>query len=91
MKPNTRQAMADLIARIRHVFPFDQFSEDSCSAEKCSGCSMKLLEHLDTLVEDWGWRLQQDEQPTFGDLEKLARTSRKIHAVLLKNGVIEAS
>ena len=87
MKPDTRTAMADLIHQLRDVMPIGAPEAVICS-DHCSGCSKKLLEFLDMRLEDWEFRLDGGEQPSFGDLRSLARTGRKIHAALKRNGLV---
>lgn len=87
-KPDTRTAMAELIAEVRATMPFGAPEAVICS-DHCAGCSKKLLEFLDTRVDDWEHRLADGDTPTFGDLHGLARSSRKIHKVLKRNGLVE--
>ena len=86
MKPDTRTAMADLITQVRAAIPFDSAVTELC-ADSCDGCSVKLLEFLGAELDNWQYRLDQGEIPSLGDLDKLARSSRKIYRVLQKNGV----
>ena len=88
VKPDTRTAMHRLIAQIREVMPFDAPEPQRC-ADSCNGCSVKLLAYLETEIDSWEARLAEGEQPSFGDLSRLARTGRKIHTVLLRNGLVE--
>jgi hypothetical protein len=90
MKPSTSEAMRQLIAQIRQAIPFDTNLRDVCS-EDCRGCSMKLLEYLDSELESWEYRLDQHEVPDFRDLSKLERSGRKIYQALQKNGIISSS
>jgi hypothetical protein len=87
MKPDTVTAMQQLIAEIRRRIPLDALAVEVC-ADSCDGCSLKLLEYLKTEVENWEWRLAQGDAPRFGDLDRLARSARKIHAALSKNGLL---
>jgi len=80
--------MRQLIDQIRGALPFDLPEARVCSGP-CEGCSMKLLEFVETELESWEQRLDQGETPNFGDLSKLARTARKVHRVLLDNGLAE--
>jgi len=80
--------MRRLIAQIRNLMPFDTPEAQRC-ADSCSGCSAKLLAYLETEIDSWETRLAEGEQPSFGDLSRLARTGRKIHAVLLRNGLVD--
>lgn len=87
-KPNTQVAMQRLIAEIRRAIPTDIPLERLC-AGPCTGCPKKLLEYLDAELCDWEIRLNRDEQPRLGDLSRLAKSARKIHRVLQRNGVLE--
>jgi hypothetical protein len=86
-KPSTSEAMCNLIAEIRRRIPFDHIDPDTCS-EQCNGCSLKLIEYLNAEIEDWEYRLEQNEIPNFRDLQRLEKSGRKIYRVLCKNGVI---
>jgi hypothetical protein len=88
VKPDTATAMVKLIAQIREAMPFDLRSEQICT-DSCDGCSMKLLAFLETELDGWERRLQDGERPNFGDLNKLAKTSKKIYRVLQKNGLCD--
>ncbi len=87
MKPSTSEAMHLLIQKIRESIPFDTQLRDVCS-EDCRGCSMKLLEYLDSELESWEYRLNQHEVPDFRDLSRLERSGRKVYKALQKNGLI---
>ena len=79
--------MAKLIVEIRTAIPFDLPEAQMCS-DSCNGCSMKLLEFLESELQGWEARLQDGEQPSFGDLSRLAKTAGKVHAVLERNGLV---
>jgi hypothetical protein len=81
--------MQDLIQQVRDTVPFAISPEELCSG-LCHGCSKKLLEFLDMELEDWEHRLEAGEQPRLGDVQRLAKRSRKIYAVLQRNGVTAA-
>jgi hypothetical protein len=87
MKPDTSQAMRLLIDQIREALPLHLIAEDICRDE-CKNCSIKLIEYISSEIDGWEYRLQQDEVPNFGDLEKLANSGKKIHRALEKNGLI---
>jgi hypothetical protein len=87
MKPDTATAMRDLIRQARESIPFDAPETETC-ADECRGCSVKLLEYLQAELETWEYRLECGETPDFKDLSQLARSCRKIHQTLKKNGVI---
>lgn len=88
MKPSTREAMRLLINEIRDAIPADLALGDACS-EDCKGCSIKLVEYLESELESWEYRLLQQEVPDFRDLSRLERSGRKIYAILQKNGLID--
>lgn len=88
MKPNTRDAMQNMICEIREVIPLELSPDDLCDGE-CKVCALKLIEYLDMQLEDWQQRINDQQTPDFRDLSRLERTSRKIHAALVKNGLIE--
>jgi hypothetical protein len=86
-KPDTRTAMRQLIAEVRDALPFAAPASQVCSGD-CDGCSVKLLEYLDGELCGWQQRLDVGETPSLGDLARLAKTSRKVHAVLARNGLV---
>ena len=87
MKPKTPAAMQQIIQQVRQTLPFDTPQGYVC-ADECKGCSLKLMEFLDLELMDWEDRLQQGEVPNLGDVQRIARISRKVHAVLDKNGAL---
>jgi hypothetical protein len=87
MKPDTPTAMRILIGQIRDTIPFDSPRAPICTGT-CEGCSMKLLEFLDSELTGWERRLDTGERPGLGDLSRLAGTARKIHTVLARNGLV---
>lgn len=92
MKPNTRQAMYNLICEINKRVPM-QLSEDEICRDKddCKSCSIKLVEYLSGEIESWEYRLEQGDVPNFKDLSRLIRTATKIHTALKKNGLVVES
>ena len=84
-KPDTRTAMYQLIEQIKSALPFDMPESQMCSGP-CEGCSMKLLAYLDGELDEWQRRLEEGDKPSFSDLSRLASSSKKIHAVLKRNG-----
>ncbi len=86
MKPATPVAMRKLIMQIREAMPFALTREQICS-DSCAGCAMKLLIFLETELDSWEQRLLHGARPDFGDLNKLASTSKKIYKVLRNNGL----
>jgi len=88
MKPDRPTAMKNLIQEVRMAMPFDMPEANICSGI-CKGCSLKLLEYLDTELEHWEYRLKEGESPSFGEINQLAKTSKKIYTVLQKNDLID--
>jgi hypothetical protein len=80
--------MRRLIAQIREAIPFGLSDEQICG-DSCEGCSSKLLIYLESELDAWESRLVAGVVPTLGDLDRLAKQGRKIHRVLLQNGIID--
>ncbi|MDM8545734.1 hypothetical protein QUF61_04490 [Candidatus Venteria ishoeyi] len=87
MKPDTRTTMYDIISQVRGAFPFGAPETQLC-ADVCSGCSKKLLEFLETEIEDWEARLDAGDIPNFGDISRMVKISRKVQRVLINNNLI---
>lgn len=87
MKPSLQTAMQTLITEIRQALPLHLDQAQLCQGP-CQGCSKKLLEYLDTELEQQESALQRGHIPRFGDLQRLARSGRKIHQTLIRNGII---
>ncbi len=87
MKPNTVDAMHELIVQIKTELPFKGVDTSFCS-DTCTGCSIKLLEFIAIEIDDWEYKLNQGTVPSFKDLNKLAKMAKKIRAVLIKNKLI---
>lgn len=79
--------MRRLIAQVRAAIPFDHPAGSACIGT-CDGCSLKLIQFLDGELSDWEARLDAGERPGLAELSRLAKTSRKVHAVLERNGVV---
>ena len=88
MKPDTLLAMQNLIKQIKSAIPFDLGKIDACP-DNCRGCSVKLIDFLEVEIVDWEYRLENNEAPNFEDLDKLAKTAKKIHRVLISNNLID--
>lgn len=88
MKPDTSTAMQNLIDEVRATLPFDA-SETQLCADSCQGCSLKLLEFLETELDEWERKLQQGVKPNFGDIQRMGKICKKVYLVLQKNGVVE--
>jgi hypothetical protein len=87
MKPKTPAAMQQLIQQIREALPFEAPESYLCDGV-CKGCSLKLLDYLDSELIDWEDKLQQGKIPELADIQRLAKTSRKIHRVLDRSGLL---
>ncbi|PIP81040.1 MAG: hypothetical protein COW84_01980 [Gammaproteobacteria bacterium CG22_combo_CG10-13_8_21_14_all_40_8] len=87
MKPVPKEAMQILIHQIRRVIPFNAPESSLCTGP-CQGCSKKLIEYLDSEICFWQLQLNNDIVPKLGDINKLARTAKKIKKVLTINGFI---
>jgi hypothetical protein len=83
MKPRADQAMQQLIDEVRTTFPFDLPRANVCS-DDCRGCSLKLLQFLESELDDWERRLADGERPGLAELSRLMHTSRKVGRVLEK-------
>lgn len=88
MKPDRTIAMRQLILQVRTAMPFDLPEANLCSG-KCNGCSQKLLDYLDIELEGWESRLKDGEVPDFGEIQRIAKTSKKIYKVLQQNDLID--
>jgi len=86
-KPRTTEAMRNLIHEVRTTLPLDLSPVEVC-ADECRGCSIKLIEYIAMELESWEGRLDDGDVPDFGDLGRLARSSKKIYKALLKNGLV---
>lgn len=91
MKPKTDIVMADIIQQIKEAFPFD-ISEEAMCADTCSyGCPKTLLEYIHAEITEWEHRLENGDIPNFRDIQKLAKTSKKIYKILEKNHLIDVN
>ncbi len=88
-KPHTKDAMNQLTQTIRQHIPFNELDDARVCSGQCIGCPKKLLEYLEQEVEYWEQEVKNDNSPTLGDIHKLARSSIKIHKVLVKNQILE--
>lgn len=89
MKPKPPEAMRRLIRQVRDALPFRRSPEELCSGG-CKPCAPKLLEYLATELDEWDERLDRGEVPTLGEIDRLARSSRKVYEALRKAGMIES-
>jgi len=76
MKPDTLTAMKLLITRTRESIPLGTPEAQICS-ESCRICSKKLLDYLSNQLEEWDYRLEQGDIPSFGDLQKPERSGKR--------------
>jgi hypothetical protein len=76
-----------LIRQVRDAMPFDVPRARVCTG-LCNGCSVKLLDYLDTQLSDWEARLAAGERPGLADLSRLGGTSRKAYRALAANGLV---
>lgn len=87
MKPDTATAMRQLIDQVRAAIPFEAAQARACSGD-CSGCSQKLLVYLEEELAAWEQRLAEADLPSLADLSGLAKSARRIHRVLVRNGIL---
>ena len=87
MKPDTSTAMKNLIDEVRTAMPFGASDEQLCS-DSCQGCSKKLLEFLESELNDWDQKLDEGIQPNFGDINRMGKTCKKVYIILKKNGLV---
>ncbi|WP_221799435.1 hypothetical protein [Oceanobacter mangrovi] len=87
-KPVSQQAMLSLATQVRSGLPFHIPPKDLCQ-HSCKGCPKKLMEFLDTELEDVERRLELGDDFSLGEISKLARTSQKIYRVMEKNGLLK--
>ncbi|HED14200.1 MAG TPA: hypothetical protein ENI62_11225 [Gammaproteobacteria bacterium] len=73
-----------LIQQARARLPFSDSMASVCH-DQCRGCSRKLLEYIDSELNDWQQRLNAGQKPNFGQLHGLARKCHKIHSTLQHN------
>ncbi len=86
-KPRSREAMKNLIQEIRVAIPFNLPETELC-AGACHGCPKKLIEFLEAELNHWDKTLKNNGVPLLGEVDKLAKTSRKIYSALQKNKII---
>ncbi len=90
MKPSTTIAMRQLIEQIRRNIPVAASKANLCrDSDHCNVCALKLTEYLNMQLEDWDYRLDNQQIPNFGDLKALAKSAEKIHRALKKGGFID--
>ena len=87
MKPDTANAMRQLIDQARDAIPFDRPEAQVCTG-LCTGCSVKLLDYLDRQLSEWETRIAAGERPSLADLSRLGGASRKVYRALAANGLV---
>jgi len=87
IKPRANLAMSRLLGEIRTGLPFG-LPESVLCQKSCVGCPKKLMAYIEQEIETWEMALAAGDIPTLGDVDRLAKTSRKIAAVMVKNGLI---
>ena len=87
-KPATQQAMQQLLDDIRRQLPVGAPEADLCQ-KICIGCPKKLMVYIELEVDDWQRALDNGATPKLGDIGQLARSARKINAVMEKNGLTQ--
>ena len=87
-KPDTKEAMKNLIEAIRLGIPFDTPIAEMCNGP-CTGCSKKLMDYLDMELEEKETLLSTGHNPTLGEINRLKKTAMKIHGVLAQNGLVK--
>lgn len=87
-KPDTTSAMLDLVQQIRAHIPFDELDDARVCSGVCIGCAKNLLEYLEQEIIYWESSLARGEIPSLGDINKLARSAKKIYKVLQLNNLV---
>lgn len=80
--------MRILTQQIRQKIPFDELDEARVCSGACVGCAKNLLEYLEQEVIYWEDSLTRGESPNLGDINKLARSAKKIYKVLQLNKLV---
>jgi hypothetical protein len=79
--------MRNLIAEIRNSMPFDRTGKQFCT-DQCRGCSIKLLDYMQSELEAWEQRLAAGEKPGLADLSRLEKKGRKVCRTLRENQLL---
>jgi hypothetical protein len=79
--------MRNLIAEIRNSLPFDTPGAQICT-DPCRGCSIKLLDYMQSELEAWEQRLAAGETPGLADLSRLEKKGRKVYRMLRENRLV---
>jgi hypothetical protein len=79
--------MRNLIAEIRNSLPFDTPGAQICN-DPCRGCSIKLLDYMQSELDTWEQRLAAGETPGLADLSRLEKKGRKVLKTLQMNHVV---
>ena len=80
--------MRELIKQVREDMPFDIPEANVCTGQ-CNGCPKKLLDYLDAELEDWEYQLDAGDLPDFGEIQRIAKTSKKIYKVMQKYDFVD--
>jgi len=88
LKPDRATAMRELIKQVREDMPFDIPEANVCTGQ-CNGCPKKLLDYLDAELEDWEYQLDAGDLPDFGEIKRIAKTSKKIYKVMQKYDFVD--
>ncbi|NKN33774.1 hypothetical protein [Marichromatium bheemlicum] len=88
MTPDSTTALRALIERIRRELPFDDPSARACHGNCAAGCVPRLLDFLEQQLDDWEWHLARGARPGLAEFSALARSARRVHAVLARNGLV---
>ena len=88
MKPNTSDAMRNIITEVKQVFPFDAPQSRICG-DTCVGCPKKLLELVETEIDYWQFQLDKGEVPTFDELNRFGKLCKNVKRGLVRNGILE--
>lgn len=87
-KPDTTSAMLELVQQIRAHIPFDELDDARVCSGACIGCAKNLLEYLEQEIIYWESSLARGEITSLGDINKLARSAKKIYKVLQLNNLV---
>lgn len=80
--------MLMLTQQIRQSIPFAELDDARICSGACIGCAKNLLEYLEQEVIYWEHNLTRGESPNLGDINKLARSAKKIYKVLQLNQLV---
>jgi hypothetical protein len=87
-KPDRQTAMLHIIKLVRDDFPFYDPESQICG-DTCVGCPKKLLELVDSEIEEWEHKIASGETPNFAEIDSFAKLCRNIRRSLKRSGVID--